>query len=61
MKKGDIVELLEDITFYRKGRRATFIRSERANDRNAEIRWLGDDNSYGDVEIVPKRLLKTLN
>ncbi|WP_143322906.1 hypothetical protein [Clostridium sp. HBUAS56010] len=61
LKHGDIVELIEDMTFYKKGRKAMYLRSELHNDKNAEIAWLGEKNDCGDVEIVPKRILKISN
>ena len=63
MKTGDIVELIEDMTFYKKGRKATFIKEEVHNLSNAEIVWYGEESAYkeyGDCEIVPKKLLRVI-
>ena len=64
MKKGDICELTKDITCYRKGKRAHFIRTDSMNQNNAEIVWFGEEQTYnlfGDVEIVPKKIIKKIN
>jgi len=58
MIKGDMVELMEDMTFYKKGRRATFIRYEKGNSNNVELAWIGEENAHGDVEVVPAKYLK---
>lgn len=60
MKKGDIVELIEDMTFYKKGRKAYFIRLAQ-NPNNAEIVWFGEEktfNEFGDVEEVPLNIIR---
>lgn len=58
MKSGTIVELIKDMTFYKKGRLATFIRYEEGNNKNAEIVWLGEENIHGDVEVVPVSIIR---
>lgn len=58
MKKGDIVELIEDITFYKKGRRAVVVGEYNKND--VEIRYEGERYYGGDVDLMPKRMLKVV-
>ena len=64
MKPGDIVELTEDMTYYKIGRRAHFIRYSKNNPNDAEIVWFGEEetfNLYGDVELVPLNMLRLVN
>lgn len=58
MESGTIVELIKDMTFYKKGRLGTFVRYEEGNNKNAEIIWLGEENIYGDVEVVPVSIIR---
>lgn len=60
MKNGDIVELIEDMTFYKKGERAVVINSISDNKNNCEIRWLDEQYLGGDVDEVPRRLFKVV-
>lgn len=63
MKKGDIVELIEDMSIYNKGTKAHFIRTEAYNPNNAQVVWFGEEDAYrewGDVEVVPISLLQIL-
>lgn len=60
MKTGDILELTKDMTPYKVGRRAHFIRLAQ-NPNDAEIVWFGEEetfNLYGDVELVPLDMLR---
>ena len=64
MKKGDIVELIEDTTFYKKGRKAVVIcgyDSQNGNDKNMEIRYEGEKYLGGDVDVMPKKLFKVVS
>ena len=59
MKFGDIVELTEDMTFYKKGKKAHYVKND--NNEMCQIVWFGEEedyNMFGDVEIVPIKMLK---
>lgn len=59
MKKGDIVELIEDTTFYKRGTRVIVIGEYNKND--VEIRYEGEIYYGGDVDIMPKKMLKVVS
>lgn len=64
MKTGDIIELVEDTTFYKKGRKAYFIRVSDKNSNNIEIVWFGEEQIYrefGDVDEYPIKLFKKVD
>ena len=52
MKRGDIVELIENTTFYKKGKKAYFIGRSNTNPNNIEIVWVGEEQAYKDGDIV---------
>jgi len=58
MKSGDIVELIEDTTFYKKGKKAYFIGRSNTNPNNIEIVWIGEEQAYkdGDIDEFPAKL-----
>lgn len=58
MKRGDIIELIEDTTFYKKGKKAYFI--GRSNPNKIEIVWVGEEQAYkdGDIDEYPIKLFK---
>lgn len=60
MKRGDILELIEDTTFYKKGKKAYFIGRSNTNPNNIEIVWVGEEQTYkdGDIDEYPTRLFK---
>lgn len=60
MKRGDILELIEDTTFYKKGKKAYFIGRSNTNPNNIEIVWVGEEQAYkdGDIDEYPTRLFK---
>ncbi len=63
MKKGDMVELIENTQFYKKGQRAIVMNefdSYNGNDKNVEIRYEGETYLGGDVDIMPKKLFKVV-
>ena len=43
MKRGDIIELIEDTTFYKKGKKAYFIGRSNFNPNKIEIVWVGEE------------------
>lgn len=60
MKRGDIIELIEDTTFYKKGKKAYFIGKSNFNPNKIEIVWVGEEQAYkdGDIDEFPARLFK---
>ena len=60
MKRGDIIELIEDTTFYKKGKKAYFIGRSNFNPNKIEIVWVGEEQAYkdGDIDEFPVRLFK---
>jgi len=63
MKKGDIVELIENTKFYKKGKRAVIINefdSSNNNDKKIEIRYEGEKYIDEDVDVMPKKLFKVV-
>lgn len=63
MKKGDIVELIENTKFYKKGKRAVIINefdSSNNNDKKIEIRYEGEKYIGEDVDVMPKKLFKVV-
>lgn len=61
MKTGDTIELIEDTSFYKRGKKAHFIRVSNRNSNNIEIVWFGEENAYkefGDVDEYPIKLFK---
>lgn len=60
MKRGDIIELIEDTTFYKKGKKAYFIGRSNFNPNKIEIVWVGEEQAYqdGDIDEFPTRLFK---
>lgn len=61
MKRGDIIELIEDTAFYKKGKKAHFIKKSNSNPSKIEVVWIGEESSYnefGDVDVYPSRLFK---
>lgn len=62
-KNGEIVELIEDTMFYKKGTRAKVIHSEsNGNQEKMEIRWLHEGPYPGeDVDVMPKALFKCVS
>jgi hypothetical protein len=61
MKTGDTIELIEDISFYKRGKKAHFIRVSNRNSNNIEIVWFGEEHAYkefGDVDEYPIKLFK---
>ena len=59
MKNGDIVELIENTDFYKKGRKAIII-NILEGEKDFEIRYHGEDYE-GDVDVMPKSLFKLTN
>ena len=49
MKTGDTIELIEDTSFYKRGKKAHFIRVSNRNSNNIE---------FGDVDEYPIKLFK---
>lgn len=61
MAKGDIIELIEDTTFHKKGSKAYFIAKSHNNPNKIEIVWVGEEQAYkkyGDVDEYPAKLFK---
>ena len=59
MKTGDTIELIEDTSFYKRGKKAHFIRVSNRNSNNIEIVWFGEEHAYkefGDVDEYPIKL-----
>ena len=60
-KIGDLVELIEDTYFYKKGTRAVVINnSSDGNTNKMEIRYEGEKYIGGDVDIVLKSMFKVI-
>lgn len=59
-KKGDIVELVCDTDFYKKGTKATVVNPYESNGNinNFEIRYNHEKYIGGDVDVMPKSLFK---
>ena len=59
MKEGDIVELVEDTAFYKKGTQAIVINETSLGNREkCEIRYVGEPYFSDSADVVPKKLLK---
>ena len=61
MKTGDTIELIEDTSFFKRGKKAHFIRVSNRNSNNIEIVWFGEEHAYkefGDVDEYPIKLFK---
>lgn len=61
LKKGDIIELVVDTAFYKKGTKAHFIKRSEHNPNKAVIVWTGEEALYkefGDADVYPIRLFK---
>lgn len=61
MKYGDIIELIEDTDFYKKGQRATFIKNDDEVKSKIHIRYVREEYLGGDVDLMPKSLFKVVN
>lgn len=64
MKKGSIVELVEDTQFYKKGKRAVVISecdSQNGNKQKMEIRYEGVEYEGYDVDVVPRHLFRMVS
>lgn len=60
-KIGDLVELIEDTYFYKKGMRAIVLNnSSEGNTKKMEIRYEGEKYIGGDVDIVLKSMFKVI-
>lgn len=58
-KKGDIVELVEDTAFYKKGTKSIIINENSlGNSKKCEIQYVGEKYIDNDVDVIPKELLK---
>lgn len=57
MKNGDIVSLIEDTTFYKKGTKAVVVNAC-GNSKEFEIRYKGGNYEGGDVDVMPKALFE---
>ena len=57
MKNGDIVELIEDTYFYKKGRKAIVI-DACGNSKKFKIQYVGEEYLSGDVDVMPKNMFK---
>ncbi|WP_342759519.1 hypothetical protein [Kineothrix sedimenti] len=53
MKNGDIIELIEDTYFYKKGQKATVI-DMCGNSKSFEIIYVGEH----EIDIMPKHMFK---
>lgn len=59
---GDLVELIEDTYFYKKGTRAVVINnSSEGNTKKMEIWYEGEKYLEGDVDVVLKSMFKVIN
>lgn len=59
---GDLVELIEDTYFYKKGTRAVVINNNsEGNTKKMEIRYEGEKYLEGDVDVVLKSMFKGIN
>ena len=45
MKTGDTIALIEGTSFYKKGRKAHFIKKSDRNPNNIEIVWFGEEHA----------------
>lgn len=61
MKNGDVIELVVDTMFYKKGKRAVVVNSISDNKNDCEIRWVGEQYLGGDVDCYPRILFKVVD
>lgn len=64
MKAGDTVELTEDTSSYKKGRRAVVIcpyDRQNGNKKKATIRFIGEEDIAPDADVFPKSLLRVVS
>ena len=57
MKNNDVVELIEDTRFYKKGQRAIIV-DICGDSPKFEIRYCGEKYLCDDVDVMPKRLFR---
>ena len=60
MKNNDVVELLEDTQFYKKGQKAIVI-NNCGDSPKFEIRYCDEKYLGGDVYVMPKKLFRLVN
>ncbi len=63
LKKGELVKLIEDTLFYKKGSIAVIICEYDSQNRDSdkiEIRWEGEEYQNNDVDVMPKNLFKSV-
>lgn len=59
MKKGVLVELIEDTDFYKKGTRAVVMKTSNGSDK-LEIRYENETYLGRDVDIMPSFLFRVV-
>jgi len=59
MKNGDVVRLVEDTAFYKKGTRA-IVMDVCGDSHKFELRYEGEKYAGGDVDIMPKALFECI-
>lgn len=61
IKRGNLVRLVEDTMFYKKGDLAKVINaSSNGNNKKIEIRYLKEDYIGGDVDVIPKYMIEVV-
>lgn len=64
MKKGDIVELIKNTKFYKKGKRAVVVCEydrQNGNEKKITIRYEGERYYGEDADVMPKELFKIVS
>lgn len=64
MTKGDVVELLKDTSFYKKGTRAVVVcpfDRQNGNPEKITIRFEGEEDIAPDADVYPKELFRVVS
>jgi len=59
MKKGDVVRLIKDTAFYKKGTKAIVI-DTCGDSQKFELRYEGEKYEGNDVDVMPKALFECI-
>lgn len=59
MKNGDVVRLVEDTAFYKKGTKA-IVMDVCGDSQKFELRYVGEKYEGNDVDIMPKTLFECI-
>lgn len=58
LKQDDIVELIYDLNYYKKGRKAVVIGKSQTDEDFIEVMFLGEDRIAPDIENLPIKYFK---